>query len=1018
MFHWAGWNYTYWNKELIDRWLYVSDGDELLSIPIDRIPATPEELSLLVGAQAGEATAVADAFIAQVKLELPPGRSFCGFCDYGPWTPVCSYAPHFFGMLWFTCLVAYGYPAVDGSFDERIVAVLGRSHNYQCLPQLWQDLAKWIQGRRAVGESVRELVLPPTSEHRRIIGHSHFLAFPNRRDRRTLATLLTEYGLVGFEPPLVPVVKALAAARKGFSKDFLEDLDDFQTRFARGEDPRDNAFWRAVRREALAPSTNTGRGSGVLSNRTALLFLEDEQALRPIVGCHLDAELPEGFELHRSEELFPWPAYITGPDSDLQSAWLEAFGAGHIVPLGTRKLIAQGVLILKESSGGQYDVVAGPDIHGCSRALVSSALIEHFVNTFPGRTGVPRVQSAVIGGWFEVDGCEIRQLDEPPAGLLGVTQLLRTMQPPSVSYVGGLKTTDGFLFVPGFLPTIRLPGALSVEVVETGDDSVHPCVESADRPGDWNIPATLKRHGTLTVRAAWAMPIAGGSVNRTAHSSLVLVADLIQDDYRGKPSGHYFVESSSEPESDVASCREVPLGMSTLDSERSADLLEFDASARFLGPGLGQMALQPTPGFDWLVVGAKKNPELLVFVGNEKNPTQPVQARSSSKGGQRHWRRGFEARRKLVRLLDGRFVGLPDAPTTVRQAYSLYKRHRVETDVECPTASIDTHREEDVAGTLTDSTTWRAADVIATLASRRSRLTYPEVRDALKATLGRDDPIELQQILRGWAECGAIDLLRSARVSRFAIVPRSPRFVLVRRGAEVEATLVGLTTSVRRRQIDRVVSRCAPTFTRELLPPTGLQPSTLRIRCDEHIVEAIRREASLPESEWLDWPRGSAFPPALDVSAARDALLRTDPPDSYRFDADWDWSEGSFYRGRRDTDELSLERRAHADASVIYVLTRRDEVLLWTHSRTWALLEAYAIRGIAPFAHRCGLLTSRGRAPVHLPLPLGRLCVVIGQALPGPTLGSGQMRYHYPFGQRLFGLAERVIPPDWYVSDA
>src|SRR5688572_20747406 len=126
-FRWSDWNYNYWNSQLVERWLCVDEQSDLLVVPIDRIPAMPEQLALIVGADAAEANAVADAFITQVKKELPPGTSFCGYCDDGPWTPESTNPPHFFGMLWFTCLVAYGYPFVEGSFDNRFVRVFGRT---------------------------------------------------------------------------------------------------------------------------------------------------------------------------------------------------------------------------------------------------------------------------------------------------------------------------------------------------------------------------------------------------------------------------------------------------------------------------------------------------------------------------------------------------------------------------------------------------------------------------------------------------------------------------------------------------------------------------------------------------------------------------------------------------------------------------------------------------------------------------------------------------------------------------
>lgn len=1014
-FHWRHWTYSYWNKELVEQWLFVSD-PVLLADPIDRIPAMPEQLASIARAEPAEASAVTKAFIQRILHELPAGTSFCGFCaDYGPWSPDSSDPPHFFGMLWFTCLIAYGYPASEGSFHDRFTQVVGRHNFYQCLPKLWEDVAAWTRMRRQDGELVREIRLPPPSEHRPVIGYSHFLAFPNRNDRRALAKILEEAGLVGFEPPVTPVLQALSRARKALGKDFLDDFDDFQNRYALGQDPRNEAFWRAVRQEALDPSRGLSTNTGRRTSKTALVFLEDDQGLRPIVGCQSDVVLPEGFEVHQSDDLLNWPAYVTGSGGDLDASWREAFGEGLLLPISARKLIAQGLLVLREYSSGEYEVVSGPDIHGCQKAMVSRDFTKPFVDAFPGPAGRPTtIQPSMVDGWDEVAGCEIQQVDELPKELENFTQLLRTMSPPSVAFVGGIRTPSGFLFVPEFLPTLRAPGVGMLNVVFGDSEAVHPCVPDAKQPGDWRLPSAVDRPVGIRLRASWTMRTKGGSVDRTGDTRLQFVEHVVDDHYRGKPSGHYYVESCPQPEVDVALLTEVPLGISTRVAQQSSDLLELDASARFLGPGLGEMALERRPGFDWLVLGNKKNPELLVFAGDVENPSLPAARCSLSKGDQRHWRRGFHAKRTIARLPDGRFVSLAEAPPVIREAHARYKSHSVVNGLECPATGLETQTANVLVRAEPAAATSEAVDVIAALGSRRSGLAYADVREVFEALLGNDDPIQLQQILRGWTEAGLLDMLRSAHVSRFTLVPRTPRFVLVRRGPDVEATLVGLVTSVRLRHVKRALQNLDPACIHRLLPANAWQPATLRIRCVEGVVESVRREAELEASEWLDWPNHSEIPACLDIPTARTRIVRFPPPDSYRFDAGWDWVTGCFRRGHRSTEAVRLERRLHVDSSVIYVLTREDQPLLWANSRAWALLEAYAARGVPPFEVEHDVLTSTGRTPVHLPLPIGRLCVLIGEALPGPVLGSEPIRYTYPFGRRLFGLVERVLPTAWY----
>lgn len=1019
MSHWSHWTYDDWNDRLVEHILgNAEDSDE----PVTRIAATPEELARIAGADPSEAAAIALAFVARVVDQLPSRRrSFCGFClaDHG-WEPRSSEPPHFFAMLWFTCLIAYGYPTGEGAFFERFRAVLGKADNCRsaagaCLPGLWEQMASWAKFRRRAGDRVRLLELPPRTEHREVIGYSHFLAFPNRADRNALAVLLWRAGLVGFEPPLKPVLAALNHGRKDFSRDFVEDFRAFEERYASGADPRDSAFWRAVRQEALNPSIDPSANPGERLPRTGLLFQEDD-GMRPVVACRLEQIVPDGFEVLPFDDPVTWPAYVAGLGGDLEAASRAAFDPdGHLLPLGTRRLIAQGVLVLRQFASGQYEVASGAEVHGCRRALVAQSLAQAFIDAFSGATGVARTQPSFVEGWVEVDGCEVRQVDDLPRGLEGVTQLLRTMSPPSVALFGGVRVPGGFLFVPAFLPAVHAPEVRAVDVIFGDGTPNAACSSDTSRQGVWLLPAVANLMGAVSLRASWSIPTNGGVVARSGDTSLSFVEHVVADDYRGKPRGHHFVESCPDPEVDVRQSEDVPLGIAIASSERSGDVVDLESSARFLGPGFGEMALERRPGFDWLVVGNKKHPELLIYVGDSSHPIPPAQRRSTSKGDRKHWKKGFEAKRRFARI-SGQFIPLEDAPEAVRHAYDQYRRHNVLDGMECPETSLETLVETPIPRVDPSEATAQAVDVLAALACRRAGLTWADVREVFQALLDDDDPIHFQQVLRGWSEAGLVDLLREARMSRLLIVPRQPRFVMVRRGPDVEATLVGLVTSVRRRRVDRAVAQVGRLGIRELRPANPWQPSTLRLRCSVEEVERIRCEAELSASEWLDWPEVSQRPACLDIASARSRLTRTAPPDAYKFDASWDWARTCFYRGFRSGESIQLERRLHVDSSAIYVLAREGQPLMWTHSRGWALLEGYALRGVAPFRAERGVLSTTGRAPVHLPLPVGRLCVLIGEALPGPARIANVIRYSYPFGLRLFSLVEQVLPAEWLVG--
>jgi len=117
---WRTWSYEEWNDCLFHYCLGAASPDPP---PVERLAATPEELVVVVGATKDEIDDVARAFVDACLSKIPSGRSFYGYCgsDLGrrraseaPWTPEADEPPYFFAMLWFTCLVAYGYPNTEG----------------------------------------------------------------------------------------------------------------------------------------------------------------------------------------------------------------------------------------------------------------------------------------------------------------------------------------------------------------------------------------------------------------------------------------------------------------------------------------------------------------------------------------------------------------------------------------------------------------------------------------------------------------------------------------------------------------------------------------------------------------------------------------------------------------------------------------------------------------------------------------------------------------------------------------
>lgn len=1014
---WKRWTYYEWNRKLGEYFLGAR-GPEERDAPIERIAATPEELARVAGEPPENAVAVVEAFAALIRRELKPGQGFCDYCLGYHWDP--DDYPPFFAMLWFTCLVAYGYPERGGSFSERWSGALGKAESFHapgadkpCLPALWQSVADWTRERQANGSDIRRLDLPSDVGRRTVIGYSHFLAFPNRFDRAKLRSLLEDTDLVGTDPPIQLLLDTLLRQRRIFSSEFQEDLDEFIREYQNGtRDPRASPFWRAVRQEAISASETSAPQAPTAS----MIFAVDDDGLFPVLTVSEAFAPPEGYLVEAFDD-GSFGRRLVGPEGDRELPIREAFASGRFLGLRDARFLRSGVMPLRESDLGLYLPASGEDVHGCRSALVQESLVQEFTKLF---RGIAR--PSIIAGWAEVHDAHIRQVDELPPVLGHAISLLRTTELPSVAFVGGIPASDGFLLVPGFLPHLRAPGVLNLEVMFPNGSRV-ACTPSTVI-GEWTLPDGLAEAGEYAIVATWPVQTNAGPLSRERTAVLRLRAHALSNEYKGLPSGAYYEESCPEHEREVTAPDEPHLTVTTDDPRRSSDTLEFDVTARWLGPGVGEMSLAPRRGFDWLAVGPKKRPELLVYVGGHDAPTPPRAARSPDAGDRRHWLKALHVNesQRWYRVPDTlEYVPWPEAPLAIRDAWAAYRRHTV-TDVAepCEPTDLETAVFSPLPRSEPDVRVDRVLEAIAATSVARRGLRYSFLADLFAQLLGHRDLLLVRQLIRSWVESGVIDEVRHAVTGRIALVARRLRFVLVRRGPAVDATLTGLVTPIMRRLVMEAAHRLGMTVI-EMQPGSPWQPGVLRVRGHLNRIEEISASLALSPPLWLDWPSRTGVPPGLDANAALQSLFRTTPPNSFVHEASWDWEDGTFKRcATQSMDGAQLSRRIDRNQVRIYVLSLNGTALSWTFQRSWALLAAYDLRGTPGFVadEANGRLTSRGRAPLHLPLPIARLCTVIGEGLPGPSATStaARLEYMYPFGRRLFSMIRQVVPASWLMQ--
>src|SRR5262249_25365662 len=147
------------------------------------------------------------------------------------------------------------------------------------------------------------------------------------------------------------------------------------------------------------------------------------------------------------------------------------------------------------------------------------------------------VTKGLIDGWWEVSGCVVQRLKSLPAALHGATQLLATMQPPTIGVAGGIRVPDGFYRFEQYFPYIHAFGASRVSIITDGGPV--PCPPSSET-GGWNLPAfAVPQAGTVVVRAEW--PQDGGSA-RAAEARIKFVDYVLDDELKPLRTGTYLLE--------------------------------------------------------------------------------------------------------------------------------------------------------------------------------------------------------------------------------------------------------------------------------------------------------------------------------------------------------------------------------------------------------------------------------------------------------------------------------------------
>jgi hypothetical protein len=979
MIDWRSWRLQHWNEHLLAHFFGCREDGNL---PVVAVLATPEELARATGDPTANASEVRDVFVRRVREAIDhTGSLLDDASNYQGWPepPPIDRVPRFVAHLIFTCIAASESSdelASEGSYLQRLRDLAGEmlpDHSLQWLPKLWENLAAWLT---ANARGYRSLKLPDPGGYTRI-GYSVKLAFPDRRDQRTLSELLGRVGLLGHEPPVGKVIALVASTRGQFRRTFLEAFDDFRQYLARGSLHAkyivEHRFWSAVRDASLRGRGAAEEAGSELSARFQLLCEEQDDTLHPFVVT--DEPLPTGLGLLAIElpvaSFDVWRYAVvrdqtgnTSPEAAYATARAVLQGCLSIPRLSS--LAAQGLLPLVDGVHGCLELAGNVQLEDSRTALARRELAPKLIEIFG--QGRARSRPSIIEGWVEVRGLHLRRLSSElleRTVLASCWQLHESVAGNGMRLQGGVRADDGWLGYREVLPRIVVSGAQEVRVHRPDGKS-----EALQTNGEeaWFLPP-LDHEGEYDIKAV----MEDGSVERvsTRFNTIVGTESIRMPDELGA----WIVEGVG--------------GTGTLSMPAPATSSASDAIAHigdrvaYLGPIVGQFVEGPqeaawrVTSFAGRTSGARCRHDLAEETGT---------GQLADKSALRKWRKLLLKCR--ADPLDG---GFNAARSKIRQR--VVSGNLPIVNVPSLGLAMEMDHDRGVAPEVE-----RLLSIAAARAGRHTGIPYREWSSYVERVMGlsRD---RARVITRSWAEAGILDIASYARWTHCSIFARAPRLVVFRTECGFGATVVGVLLPTTRRSLISA-ARQARVDTEERCGVSDLTPALVTMRCTGlEQLDGLSKAIGTPWS-WLD----------LDIEHYA-GQCRHDghgaAPQNYNDRILWThWSLGQL----ADSTVISFEHCARPGRPDYWQVSSQGRSV-WSYDLNTARLWALALLGQRPFA----MTEGGGLVADHafLPLPLARFLAIVEGTASGID-ASG--RYSYPcrsftLRDRLLSVVETVFDP-------
>lgn len=1037
------WGPTEWNRLLVSRQLHKSNRTEYQGSVLTYIESYPQALVELLDWPKTDhkAHVAADLFVGAHEQLVHEAdgqlvRSSLLMVNRKHWSRLDDVAPPFFGLLWLSCMVAWGYPdegegnfasrfrklyglktggvqPVSGSFDLNISRnSLGVNAAKLEIRHLWECLSDWLNGH----DEYLDFHVPEPAGHEKHVGISYALCQPDLRDRLWLARAVDQIDIAGYDPPPGPALRGLIdqARVRSVSDDFLGHLVRLEADHRYGSGVHLDPVWEAIRKECVDPIATTKRTLSLYGLTVEitddlhgwdghLVWRSDEAPISPPPGTTW------------TEDLFSDRLLLTVTDDGAStgSFWDFLAHPWERPQTGLARIVREGLLCFAHDHRAQLVVVTGSEVASTQVALVRQDILAPFCEVFGGQT-----QEVPTEGWKLVYGPEVRALSESelPGPLKGLRQLLKTSLPPTARWVGGVAVGKGAFYPSArLLPAVLAPGAASVR-----DQKGEELLRDEDT-GYWRFRAMEQLPTELIAVVSW--PSDEGWPDRVL--SAPFRDETVRPPREFQSEDHTVV--GPEAEHDFAG---INLGLTGGHERALPRLSSTHPTVRHYGGGVGQVCVHPRESL-LTVYGRRGNPQLSILESDDVGPESKVDGAWSSR---RLWREDIKSlgagNHALRRGEDTTGTTVDRSDPTVAE---LRRRLSASPSATVAHGADDGHlvRQLEIAYSPLSQHVDLAEHLLAIAAITLGRKTVDrrDFLDWVRQLTSQRDRVTQQKLfalLRTFVESGRIELARNKAQPAMQLIGVRPRlrWGLIERIPEpkkgvFDGALVGVIEHSLSERIKDALTAVADTrwlastatsggtdpLNKWICPVVKVMtddPAAAQVIASRELGERLGPRAALPP-----------IPKVLKLNPSRDNLQ---PLGGYHVTDTYSISQdGAGHISSSTNDGVVIRRMAATRRNPHYVIALDGTPVYSSTSRDWVAVRASELAGVAAFSRcRHGIVRSRWGLFPRLPLSVARGLLTYGLGLSAVHIRDDERIDHveYPFGRGASALDE--LPSAWF----